>query len=509
VEQASVLVVGAGPTGLTLACGLLQQGVAIRIVDQAVGPATASRALGLQIRGAEVLDRVGALADLPDRAVKALNAHIEADGAALTLPIGRGSADGRQTMFISQAEIEAELRRRLTELGGHVEWATELVDICDDGDGVVTTVRDSTGDRTLRSDWLVGTDGANSATRRLSGIGFPGTPLYDRMLLADVQVDWGLDRDGTSVWIRGGELFAVIPLPGSDDWRLFAAIPEDFPEQASTVEVIAAFAPKLRRFTGYDATALKGVGWTSVFRINRRLADTYRKGRIFLAGDAAHIHSPLGGQGMNTGIGDAENLAWKLALVVGGVVSGLAADRLLDSYQAERRPHAEDVLKSTTGALDAIVGRGLRARLARALFFPLTRLGPVQRRMWYGMSQLGVSYRGGPLAPQSRLAVRRGLRPGDRVPDIACQTNRGERTRLYVELRGPWAVLAADSATAENLAISAQQLGIPVVALGRAGGRQSPALLIRPDGHLGWGGTRGRDMVAWLQRCIVGERPLA
>jgi 4,5-epoxidase len=506
MEHTSVLVVGAGPTGLTLACCLLQEGVAIRIVDQAVGPATASRALGLQIRGAEVLDRVGALADIPDRALKALNAHIDADGTELTLPIGRGSADGRQTMFISQAEIEAELRRRLTELGGHVEWATELVDICDDGDGVVATVRYVTGDRTLRSDWLVGTDGANSATRRLSGIGFPGTPLYDRMLLADVHVNWGLDRDGTSVWIRDGELFAVIPLPGSDDWRLFTSIPEDFPEHASTDVVIAAFAPKLRRFTGYDAPALKGVGWTSVFRINRRLADTYRKGRIFLAGDAAHIHSPLGGQGMNTGIGDAENLAWKLALVVRGAVWGSAADRLLDSYQAERRPQAEDVLKSTTGALDAIVGRGLRARLTRAFLFPLTRLGPVQRRMWYGMSQLGVSYRAGPLAPQSRLAVRRGLRPGDRVPDIACQTDRGEGTRLYVELRGHWAALAPDWATADDLATSAQQLGIPAVALGRADSRHPPALLVRPDGHLGWRGTNGGDMVGWLQRCIVGEK---
>jgi FAD binding domain len=170
---------------------------------------------------------------------------------------------------------------------------------------------------------------------------------------------------------------------------------------------------------------------------------------------------------MNTGIGDAENLAWKLALVVQGAVSGSAADRLLDSYQAERCPQAEDVLKSTTGALDAIVGSGLRARLTRAVFFPLTRLGPVQRPMWYGMSQLGVSYRGGPLAPQSRLGVRRGLRPGDRVPDIACQTSRGEPTRLYVELRGYWAVLAPDLATADDLATRAQQLGIPVVALER------------------------------------------
>jgi 4,5-epoxidase len=508
MERASVLVVGAGPTGLTLACGLLQHGVEIGIVDQAPGPATTSRALGLQLRGAEVLDRVGALADIPDRAVKALNAHIDVDGTALTLPIGHGSPDGRQTMFISQAEIEAELHRRLTELGGHVEWATELVDIHDDISGVVTTVRDGSGDHTVSSGWLVGADGANSATRRLSGIGFPGTPIYDRVVLADVRVDWDLDRDGTTVWIRGGDLFAVIPLPGTDDWRLFASIPEDFPEYASADEVIAAFASKLRRFIGYDAGALAAVGWTSVFRITRRLADSYRKGRVFLAGDAAHIHSPLGGQGMNTGIGDAENLAWKLALVARGRVSGLAADRLLDSYQAERRPQAEQVLKTTTGALEAIVGRGLRARFMRALFFPLTRLRPVQHRMWYAMSQLGISYRGGPLAPRFPVAVRR-PRAGDRVPDVACRSDAGGRTRLYAELRGNWAILAPDVVAAKDLATRAQQLGIPVVALCPTDGRHSPAFLIRPDGHLGWRGTHGQDLVEWIQRCVVGGKPSA
>jgi 4,5-epoxidase len=508
MERTSVLVVGAGPTGLTLASGLLQHGVDIAIVDQAAGPTTTSRALGLQLRGAEVLDRVGALADIPDRAVKALNAHIDVDGAVLTLPIGRGSRDGRQIMFISQAEIEAELRRRLTELGGQVRWATELVDMQDGAEGVIATVRDSTGDHTVRSGWLVGADGANSATRRLSGIGFPGTALYERLALADVRADWGLDREGTTVWIRGGELFAVIPLPGSDDWRLFASIPEDFPEPASVDDVIAAIAPKVRQFTGYDATALKAVGWTSVFQINRRLVDNYRKGRVFLAGDAAHIHSPLGGQGMNTGIGDAENLAWKLALVVRGTVSGPAADRLLDSYQAERRPQAEEVLKTTTGALEAITGRGSRARLMRALFFPMTRLRPVQHKMWYAMSQLGISYRGGPLAPRFPIAVRR-PRAGDRVPDLACQTAGDRRTRLYAELRGHWAILAPDPATAEDLAAKARQLRIPVVALRPADRRLPAALLVRPDGHLGWRGTRGLRMVGWLQRYVVGATPRA
>jgi FAD binding domain/Aromatic-ring hydroxylase, C-terminal len=210
---------------------------------------------------------------------------------------------------------------------------------------------------------------------------------------------------------------------------------------------------------------------------------------------------------MNTGIGDAENLAWKLALAARGTVPGPAADRLLDSYQAERRPQAEDVLKTTTGALEAITGQGLRARLMRALFFPMTRLRPVQHRMWYAMSQLGISYRGGPLAPRSPIPVHRRPRAGDRVPDLACQTAGGRRTRLYAELRGHWAILAPDPATAEDLAAKARQLGIPVVALRPANRRLPAALLVRPDGHLGWRGTRRQDMVGWLQRCIVGETP--
>ena len=133
---------------------------------------------------------------------------------------------------------------------------------------------------------------------------------------------------GTTIWSRGEEMFAVIPLPGSDQWRLFASIPEGFPEQASDQDVIAAFDPMLRRYAGTNAAALRSIGCPSVFCMNRRLADTYRKQRVLLGGDAAHIHSPLGGQGMNTGIADAENLAWKLALVVAGVAAG----RLLDSY---------------------------------------------------------------------------------------------------------------------------------------------------------------------------------
>lgn len=508
VEHATVLVVGAGPTGLTLACSLRNHGVEVRVADCAAGPATSSRALGLQPRGAEVLDRVGALADLADRAVKALTVHIHANGAELTLPIGRGSPDGRQTMFISQADIEAELRRRLMELGGKIEWNTELVGVEQDATGVVATIRDTgaTGARReqeLRCDWLIGADGAHSAVRELSGIGFPGTTLYDRMLLADVRVDWALDREGTTIWTRGGELFAVIPLPGSDQWRLFASIPEGFPEPASDHDVIAAFDPLLRRYVGTDGAALRSIGWTSVFRMNRRLADTYRKQRVLLGGDAAHIHSPLGGQGMNTGIADAENLAWKLAVVA----AGAAGDGLLDSYEAERRPLAEDVLKTTTAAAVTILAPGVLARLRREALFRLMQRPAVQRRMWYSMSQLGVSYRGGPLACTRRLTVGgRRPRPGDRVPDVGCQSADGQSTRLYAELRGQWAVVCADNAEAERLAAAARaRLGVAVVALRPRGGDPSGAWLVRPDGHLGWRGRDLEGMTSWLDTAILGR----
>jgi 4,5-epoxidase len=186
------------------------------------------------------------------------------------------------------------------------------------------------------------------------------------------------------------------------------------------------------------------------------------------------------------------------------VVAGVAADRLLDSYEAERRPLAEDVLKTTTAAAVTILAPGMLARLRRGVLFRLMQRPAVQRRMWYSMSQLGVSYRGGPLARTCRLAVgSRRPRPGDRVPDVGCQSPDGRSTRLYAELRGQWAVVCADNAAAAARA----RLGVAVAALRPTGDDPSGALLVRPDGHLGWRGKDLEAMTSWLDTTILsGDR---
>ncbi len=347
MSDPDVLVVGAGPAGLTAACALLQHGVSVRVVDRADAPAVSSRANILHARGVEVLHRLGALGDLPDRAVSAIKMTVHLNGKPI-VTVRFGEIEGAQlsAMLVSQAEIEAELRRRLLELGGEVEWGTPLMDASQDGAAVNAVV--GTGEK-VRVGWLVGCDGAHSAARRLAGIGFPGVSVADEWLLADVHADWeGYDRTGSSGWYHADGLFFAMPMreaggppgrPGNTDdvWRLMADVRLAADEALTEQQILDRLRQLLTERTGLTSVRIRDAKWTSVFKIHRRLADTYRSGRILLAGDAAHIHSPFGGQGMNTGIGDAENLAWKLALVV----QGRAGESLLDTYEAERRPLAD------------------------------------------------------------------------------------------------------------------------------------------------------------------------
>ena len=214
-----------------------------------------------------------------------------------------------------------------------------------------------------------------------------------------------------------------------------------------------------RERTDCDPALIGHREWVTSFRVHRRLADTYRYGRILLAGDAAHVHSPFGGQGMNTGIGDAENLAWKLAMVV----NGTAGQALLDSYEAERRPIAAQALKSTGAASNLILGNHVFARLLRdRVIVPLMNKASMQRRVWEGVSQLKVSYRNGPLGGQARKRFSgRGPLPGDRVPDLECvRAEGGEQTTLYAELGNTWALVMPDrTASEEYAALAAKRLG--------------------------------------------------
>ncbi len=466
-----------GRPGLALACGLREAGVAVRVLDGAAGPAVTSRALGLQPRGVEVLERLGALGDLRERAMPIIKVVMTVDGRELArLRVGAAMErlGVKPALIISQAEIEASLRDRLAELGATVEWSHRVTGV-DAGTDRVSVRLDDAGD--IDTGWVIGADGAHSVVRKAMNVGFPGVPLVERFLLADVHADLARPHDAASTWMRGAQLLAAFPLPGDDLWRVMAPAPPELGDQPQQDTIVDYLGGRLRDEAG---GSIRAAEWTSTFRIQRRLADGYRRGRVLLAGDAAHIHSPLGGQGMNTGIGDAENLAWKLALVV----NGRAGDSLLDTYEAERRPIAEDVLESTSGLTQLVLSDSRVARFVRdRIAVPLLNRTWMQRLIAEKASQLRVTYRNGPLGAGRRRLLP-GLRPGDRVQD---------RDGMYDALGPAWALIGPESLAD----VASERLGDVVSLPG-----QGDALLVRPDGHLAWRGTDPAALSAWLDGAL-------
>jgi len=542
----SVLIAGAGPTGLALACDLRGRGIDVTIIDKALGPATTSRALGLQPRGTEILARLGALGDLPRRAVKAqaLNFY---SGERSLFRIEMRSIPGIAVtgpLLIGQSEVEGQLRARLAELQREVAWGTELVAAEERRSDIKVTLRSKAGEYVVSADWLVGCDGSHSKTRKLAGIAINGTAFAEKFLLADVRLDWSRPRREPVAWLHADGFFVAMPLPGPDVWRVMAELPADIDtgsdspggliSDAAAIGLLQSF---LKERAGDNTTRVTDPSWVSVFRFHRRLASTYRRGRILLAGDAAHIHSPFGGQGMNTGLGDAYNLGWKLALVT----RERAAERLLDTYEAERRPVAAEVLRDTTTNTNLLLVNSAWTRFIRDhLFIPGMRLPSIQRKFQGKASQLKVSYRGGPLTPKpgllSRLAsiAHSGPSAGDRAPDAPCLVQpAGEPTTLGAQSSRGWALLlfggghkdlsvcaaAARSRLGNDLrivrilgrmALDDTQCADAVLAdtvlrdhcgaiarLYRPG--DAEIVLLRPDGHLAW---RGRPEATKLRRWL-------
>ena len=497
--DADVVVVGAGPTGLTLACSLRLHGLSVRVVDGAQAPATTSRANFLHARGSEVLARIGALGTLPDESLRAMRiTNYLGDRPVMTLEFGDpGMRTAAPPMVVSQAKVEGALRARLAELGVAPEWGKRLVGLHQDTDSAVA---DFDGGEQLRAHWIVGCDGTSSTTRSLVGIDFPGVKLTERFLLADVRLDWDLDRSGTTGWIHSDGVVGAMPMPdsvGRDDlWRLFAYDP-GYDKKPSDHDIMQRLRDILPERTGRDVH-IGAAEWLSVFTVHRRLAQKYRQGRVLIAGDAAHAHAPFGGQGMLTGVGDAENLAFKLALVE----RELADDALIDTYEAERRPLATEVLRGTS-AVTRIniasnpIGRFLRDHVATRVF----RIAALQRWTTYTASQLWVSYRKGPLGGGGGKPRR-----GARIADLPCTRPDGTQSRLHRELGGRWALLVPAGESADDgIRAARRRLGEFVEALTYDGEQM---MLIRPDAHLAWRGSPAdvEGLTRWLTTALATGR---
>ncbi|MFD5157202.1 FAD-dependent monooxygenase [Streptomyces hawaiiensis] len=498
-----VLIVGAGPVGLTAAAELRRQGAACRIIDRLPARLPYAKAVGVQPRTLEVWDRMGMVRAALEAAVPMRGQVIYTDGVELARMEMRLPPEVPYAFAaLPQYETERIIEEHLARFGTGIERGVELLGFTQDEDGVVSRIVTASGAREeLRSRFLVGCDGAHSTVRKKLGLTFEGGAFPEEYMLADVEVDWSLpegygvrslhhDADG-----RVDDVLVCVPLPGDRRYRMSMLVPPELStkgESAARGETVHGLeggrAPRLEhiqavidRLSPERATA-SAMRWSSVFRISHRLVDRYSVGRVFVAGDAAHIHPPTGAQGMNTGIQDACNLAWKLALAL----DGGAHPRLLDSYDAERRPVGEEV-----------VGRTVRHATGGGVHASKDDRTTVMLRE----AQLLVAYPDSPLTAadgtNTGAPAHPGPGPGDRAPDCRGLTTGLAMTplRLYDLLRdrGHVLVLYADSAGALT---ACQETALTA---GRLTGGKVPAFVVAGDagsakaGHVP-GGANGRHL---------------
>ena len=414
MREKTVLIVGAGPTGLTLAIDLLRRGISCRLVEAAETPFSGSRGKGIQPRTLEIFEDLGIIE--PILAAGGLYPRLRIHLGPLSMPAGSLGSSKPPTegtpypnlWMVPQSRTEAILRGRLHALGGQVEFNRAIVTVQQDQDGVSATFLNG---ETVRADYLVGCDGGRSTVRKTLGLKLEGEGLDEKpMLVADVEID-GLDRSDWHIWplAKGGAL-GLCPLPNTTLFQLTAKA------ETTGTDLEEVVHRATRRRVGR-------VAWNSIYQPAVRMVNRYRVGRVFLAGDAAHVHPPAGGQGLNTGVQDAYNLGWKLAHVLRGT-----PDSLLDSYESERLPIAA-----------AVLGLSKRLHQTRSI-----KRGDLT-------DQLALHYRSSSLSSGNALGS---LHPGDRMPDIRL----ADGSRLFEHLRGP---RATEIATTEG-----------------------PRILIRPDGYI-------------------------
>ena len=480
-----VLIAGAGPTGLVLALWLARAGVRPRVIDKAPGPGLASRAMAVQARTLEFYRQLGIADGAVTGGLLMTGARFwERGRLAAVLPladIGAGISPFPMVLSYPQDDHERFLLERLREAGVAVEWNTELVGVRQTADRVFARLRANGTETESEYAYLCGCDGSHSAVRHALGVGFPGAKYDSKFYVADVAGEGWSPGSFVNVSLGRDTFCLGFPVRRPGMVRVIGVLPADLADRTGlTYDDVR---PVVERLLGLRTTE---VNWFSTYNVHHRVAERFRVGRVFLSGDAGHVHSPAGGQGMNTGIGDAVNLAWKLA----AVLQGKAAPEVLDSYEAERIRFARTLVASTDRAFGFLVGGGLRGWFMRRVMMPrvmplAVKLPAVRRAMFGLISQTRIEYRPSPLS----VGVAGKVRAGDRLPWLGTPDNfaplasRDWQVHVYGDVGTALREVAARAGMrVERFAWSA--------GCRKAGFARDAIYLVRPDGHVGFAGRQ-------------------
>src|SRR5262245_45459408 len=483
-----VLIVGAGPTGLVLALWLTRLGVQVRLVDAAAEPATTSRAVAVQARTLEFYRQIG-LADTVvarGRDVSAANLWVAGRQVARLVfgDMGAGVSPYAYAFIFPQDEHERLLVERLAETGVSVERQTELLGFEEQGDHIVARLKRADGHLdSCEAAFVAGCDGAHSRVRETLSIGFTGGTYEHLFYVADVEARGAVMNGEIHVALDRTDFLAVFPLKEAGHARLVGTVREEAAHGRENV----TWHDVGKRVIEWLPIDVDRVNWFSTYHVHHRVADRFRSGRAFLLGDAAHIHSPVGGQGMNTGIGDAVNLAWKLS----AVLHHRADDRILDTYEPERIAFAQRLVSTTDQAFTGVTSssataRALRLHVVPLVLPPLFTLRAFRRGAFRTVSQTAIHYRGSTLS-EGQAA---GIHGGDRLPWVHLESPRGGADNFTPLTSLEWQVHVYGSALPEIRTLCAERrLALhefawqPVVA--RAGLVRDALYLVRPDGYVG------------------------
>lgn len=501
MDSSRVLIAGAGPTGLVLALNLLRRGVPVRLISEAAGPGEQSRAMVVQARTLEFYQQLGFADEMIAQGVVMQHAHFrESDGAGRVHEVfrfrfsdlGAGISPYPFALTFPQDDHEDFLVKKLTDAGGAVEWNTKLEGFTQNEEGVAARIEGPSGSEDVAADYLCGCDGAHSVVRQTLGLGFAGRTYDQLFFVCDAKIEGGFDLD---LYVTLGEysLLLMFPVRSSGMQRLIGLLPRGFSDADNiTFDMIRDRVEPLLNIR------VSEVNWFATYRVHHRVAERFRVGRAFILGDAAHIHSPAGGQGMNTGIGDATNLGWKLAQVV----RGRAAASILDTFEQERVGFAHALVATTDRAFTAIVAPGAAGVLVRRILAPLilsagSRLPAVRHALFRTVSQTRIHY------PDSALSEGKagGVHGGDRLPwaqdldNFAPLQSLDWQLHLYGEVR-------------PNVESLCERLGIPVHVFSwerdaqSSGFAQNAAYFVRPDGYvaLALEGDDAAPLQAYVER---------